>query len=142
MRNDAGFSVHKAYDSWFVKNVLIVSRKEENTIAPQRAAERESELLLLVVRLDVQFRIARVEGAVPQIIKCRAVKLVGSRLCDNIDYRASGSTRLGGIRLRYSRISLGTGCFGARRSSTSTSVLMPVLVFLKALSRKRLKRIS
>src|SRR6185437_5804268 len=93
LRNDACAAVHKAHDSWFMKNVLIVSRKEEDSIASQRPAERESELLLLVLRLDIQFRIARVEAAVAEVIKCRAVKFVGAGFCDHIHNRAAASAR-------------------------------------------------
>src|SRR6185437_3341197 len=65
-----------------------------------RPAQRESELLLLVIRFDVQFRVARVEGAIAQVIKSCAVKLVGPRFGDHVDYRASSPARLRRSRIR------------------------------------------
>jgi len=61
-----------------MKNVLIVSREEKYAIAAQGAADGESELMLLVGGFKSQFRIARVELTIPQIIEGRPVQLVGS----------------------------------------------------------------
>src|SRR6266700_1486437 len=67
LRNDYASAVHKANNCRLMENVLIVSQKEEGTIAAKRASKGKAELVLLAGGLDIQCWVACVEAAVTQI---------------------------------------------------------------------------
>jgi hypothetical protein len=73
--------------------MLIKPAKEESAVVLDRAAQRESELLLLIVGLEVQKGMGRAEAAVAQKIKITPVELVGSRFRDHVDHSSAGAPK-------------------------------------------------
>ena len=63
-----------------MENVLVKSGEEKYFVATDGAAERESELLLLVVRLEIKQRVGCTKGAVADEIEIRAMQMVRARL--------------------------------------------------------------
>jgi hypothetical protein len=59
-----------------VKNVLIVSGKEEDAITPKRPSGREPELMLLTARIEAEFGITRGKAAVSQIVEAGSMKFI------------------------------------------------------------------
>src|SRR5439155_7115744 len=100
LRNHYRATVHETYDGRLMKNVLVVSGKEKRAMAAKRATDGKTELMLLVARLEVQRRIARVEAAIAEIIKPRAVKLVGAGLRHHIDHSTTGASGISRNRIR------------------------------------------
>src|ERR1700747_814099 len=90
LRQDLARAIHEAHHRGLVENVLIVSHKEKCAVAADWTSHRKAELLLGIAWLDVPNGTARVETAVPQVIKAGAVKFVGPGLCDYIEH---GSAR-------------------------------------------------
>jgi hypothetical protein len=93
-----------------VKNVLIISREEECSIAAERTSDSEAELVLGAAGFDIQRSNASVENAVTQVIKSRSVELVGAGFRHHVDYRAASPARFGRNRI------------GRHRNSWTTSL--------------------
>jgi hypothetical protein len=75
-----------------VENVLVKSSKEKYFVATDGSAQRESELLLLIVRLEVKQRMGCAKSAIADEIEIRAMEMVRAGLGDHIDYCSSGSS--------------------------------------------------
>ena len=73
---DDAFAIHKADYCRLVKNVLIVSGKEEDAITPKRPSGREPELMLLTARIEAKFGITRGKAAVSQIVEAGSMKFI------------------------------------------------------------------
>ena len=76
--NNLRTSVEEVDDGGNVKDVLVESGKKEYFVAPQRAADSKTKLLLTIFGLGVHKRMARVEIAVAQKIKTGAMNVIGS----------------------------------------------------------------
>ena len=61
-----------------MKNVLIESRKKERAISPQWPAESESELLLLVVRLELEECLLGRKFTIANEVEPRSVNVIRS----------------------------------------------------------------
>ena len=77
-----------------MKDVLVESGKEKCSIFVNRSAQRESELLLPVRRLERNQRWARVKRAISQIIKAAAVQMIAARFRHHIHYCGTRSRQL------------------------------------------------
>ena len=93
-------AVEKLNDVRHMEDVLIESREEEDLVALDGPADRASDLLLPVVRLECQKRIGRAERTVAQIVERRAMHMIRSGLGDDIDHGAAGASLLRAVRIR------------------------------------------
>ena len=59
LRHNQAAAIHETDYGWLVKNVLIVSGKEENAVTPKWASDGEAELVLPTARTEVEFGITR-----------------------------------------------------------------------------------
>ena len=75
--------------------MLIEAGEEENLVALERAADGASELLLAIVRLECQECVGGAERAVPEVIKRRAVQVIGAGFGDNVDHGSGGAALFG-----------------------------------------------
>src|SRR5579872_1086436 len=100
LRNDLRASIQKAHDRGNVKDVLVESAKEKCSVVADRTTQREAELLLLRVWLEIQERLHRSECTVSNEIKIGSVDLIRSRFRDYVDHRASGPSQLRSIGIR------------------------------------------
>jgi hypothetical protein len=73
-----GSATQEIHNRWNVKDVLIVSREKEDAIGADGAADRTAELMLAVLRLEVEEGWLGPEHAVANEIKAGAVKVVRS----------------------------------------------------------------
>src|SRR5277367_2617922 len=69
LRDDLRASIVEAHDRGYVEDVLIESAEEERPVVMDGAAEGESELLLLGMRLEVEEGLSGSEGAVANEIE-------------------------------------------------------------------------
>jgi hypothetical protein len=74
--------------------MLIESRKEECSIAPDRPSECEPKLMLLTRRLHIQPSRPCVEAAVSQVVKTGAMKFIRSGFRNHVHNRAACPPRL------------------------------------------------
>ena len=72
----------------------LIARKEERAVTPHRTAHRAAKIVLRKSRLGRLKRIARIQGAVAQELKQRAMKRVGAGLRHYVDRRARRPAKL------------------------------------------------
>ncbi len=80
--------------------MLIEAGKEECPVAFDGTAQGKTELLLLIVRLEVHERMPGRHGAVLEEIEISSVQAVGARFRDHIHYRASGPSQVSAVGVR------------------------------------------
>jgi len=86
LRSHDGGAVVEAHDRGHMKDVLVEAGEEKSAVAANGAAESETELLLLVVRLEVHEGMLGGEHAVAHVIETCAVGLIAARFGDYVDH--------------------------------------------------------
>ena len=83
-----------------MEDVLIESSKEKCAVAFDGAAQGKSELLLLIVRLEIHERMLGRHGAVLKEIEIGSVQPIGTRFGDHVHHRTPGAPQVGAISVR------------------------------------------
>ena len=81
------------------EDVLVVARKEEDPVRSDGPAHRAAELVLAVVRLEVEECGPGAERAVAREVEGRAVQVIGSGLGHYVHDGATGSTKFRAVRV-------------------------------------------
>src|SRR5678816_551785 len=83
-----------------MKDMLIESGKEKCPVAFDGAAQGKSELLLLIVRLEIHEGMLGRHGAVLEEIEIGSVQTIGTRFGDYVHHRTPGPPQVGAVSVR------------------------------------------
>src|SRR4051812_4970713 len=90
-------AIQELHDVGNAEDMLVKSGKKENFVELDGAADGASDLLLPVMRLEGEKRIAGAEGTIAQVVKRSAMQVVGAGFRDHVYHRASRAALLRSI---------------------------------------------
>src|SRR5690348_7366767 len=93
-------AVQELHDVGNAEDMLVKSGEKEDLVALDGTADGASHLLLPVMRLEGEKRIAGAERTIAQIVEPGAMQVIGAGFRDHIHHRASGSSLLCSIGIR------------------------------------------